>query len=108
MPLGMPVMRKLAPVGRYGEVVELFGELGVAEQEAKRGAEVVELFGGDALGLGVAGGVEPGEFAVEDEDLAVRAGRRVQRMRPGFLSRSVPDFGALHAHAGVTLGVAGA
>jgi hypothetical protein len=29
-----------------GEVVEFFGEFGVAEQEAERGAEVVELLFG--------------------------------------------------------------
>ena len=56
--------------GGGGEGVEFFGQLGVAEEEAERGAEVVELLGGGAGDLGVAGGVEPGVFAVKDEELA--------------------------------------
>ena len=69
--LGLAGEGELA-VGGGGELeaVELFFELGVAEEEAQRGAEVVELFGGDALDLGVAAGVEPGVFAVEQEELA--------------------------------------
>ena len=51
-------------------MVDLLFKLGVAEKKAQRGAEIVELFGGDALHLGVAAGVEPGEFAIEEEELA--------------------------------------
>jgi hypothetical protein len=42
----------------------------MAEKKAQRGAEVVELFSGDALHLGIAFGIEPGVFAVEQKDLA--------------------------------------
>ena len=72
MPLGTPVMRKFGACRRGGELVEFLGELGVAEEEAERGAEVVELLGGGAGDLGVAGSVEPAEVAVEDEDFAGR------------------------------------
>ena len=79
----------------------------MAEEEAERGAEVVELFGGDALGLGVAGGVEPGELAVEDEELA--GGLIVDPAHAaGLFEEEGAGFGAVHAHAGVVLGVAGA
>ena len=48
MPLGMPVMREAgAAAGVTVMLFELFGELGVAEEEAERGAQVVELFGGE-------------------------------------------------------------
>jgi hypothetical protein len=60
--------------GRCREVIDFFFKLSVAEKEAQRGAEIVELFGGDALHLRVTGRVEPGEFAVEQEELAGRMG----------------------------------
>ncbi len=94
-------------VGGDGDVFELFGELGVAEEEAEGGAEVVELFGGDALGLGVAGGVEPGELAVEDEDLSDGLGIAPTHAA-GLLEDEGSLFGAVHAHAGVALTVVGA
>jgi len=49
---------------RYGKVIDLFLELGVAEKEAERRAEVVQLFGFDALNLRIALGVEPGVLPV--------------------------------------------
>ena len=56
--------------GRHREVVDFLFKLGVAEKKAQGGTEIVELFGADALHLGVALGVEPGKLAVEEEELA--------------------------------------
>src|SRR5580704_19504970 len=60
--------------GSRGEVVDFFLKLSVAEKKAQRRAKVVELLGGDALHLRVAGRVEPGELAVKEEDFAGRMG----------------------------------
>ena len=90
-----------------GEGVEFLGELGVAEQEPEGRAEVVELLGGSAGDLRVAGGEEPGELAVEDEELA--GGRVVAPAHTaGLLEQEGAGLGAVEAHAGVVLGVAGA
>ena len=51
-------------------LVDLFFKLGVAEEKAQRGAQIVELFGCDALYLGIALGIEPRVFAVEQEELS--------------------------------------
>src|ERR1017187_1133813 len=63
---------EVGAAGSGGEPVEFPGELGAAEQEAEGRAEVVELLGGRAHDLGVAGSVEPAVVAVEDEDFAGR------------------------------------
>jgi len=57
--------------------------------------------------LGVAGGVEPAVVAVEDEDFA---GRLVvtPAHEAGLPEQEGAGFGAVEAHAGVVLGVAGA
>src|ERR1700676_646253 len=98
-----------AVAGRVGgdvDLVKLFGELSVAEEEAQRGAEVVEFFGRDALGLGVAGCVEPGELAVQDEDLS--GGLGVAPLHAAGLAEEEGAFlVAVHPHAGVVLAVVG-
>src|ERR1017187_8092995 len=98
---------EVGAAGSGGNPVELLGELGAAEQEAEGRAEVVELAGGRAHDLGVAGGVEPAVVAVEDEDFA---GRLVvaPAHEAGFPEQEGAGFGAVKAHAGVVLGVAGA
>lgn len=90
-----------------GDVVELFGELRVAEEESQRRAQIVELFGGCARDLGVAGCVEPREFTVQNEDLA---GGLVVRPahEAGLFEGEGSGLGAVEAHAGVVLGVVGA
>jgi hypothetical protein len=42
----------------------------MAEQKAQGRTQIVQLFCGDALNLGVAAGVEPGVFSVEQKQLA--------------------------------------
>ena len=61
---------KVRAVGRGGDLVEFLAELSVAEQKAQGGTQVVELLGRRARDLRIAGGVEPGEAAVQDEELA--------------------------------------
>ena len=58
--------------GGEAEVEEFFFKLGVAKEKAERGAQVVEVAAGNALDLGVAAGVEPGELAVKEEDFTGR------------------------------------
>ena len=88
--LGLAGEREVAVGGgSEAEVVDFFFELGVAEEKAQRRAQVVELLGGDALHLRVALGVEPGIFAVEQEELA-GGGAVVPLMRPGLSSSRVP------------------
>ena len=91
-------------------MVELSGELGMAEQETQRGAQVVELFWRQALGLSVAGGVEGGVFAVEQEEFA--GGRVVGPAHAAGLAQGEgAGFAAVYsrsAHTLVALGVAGA
>ena len=58
------------------------------------------------MGLGVAGGVEPGVLAVEDEDLAGGLGVAPAHAA-GLLEEEGALFGAVHAHAGVVLLVVG-
>jgi hypothetical protein len=89
-----------------GDLVEFFFQLGVAEEEAKRGAEVVELFGGDALCLGVSGGVEPAAFPVQNEYFT-GWGVVAPAHTAGLFEQQGSGFGAVHAHAGVALGVVG-
>ena len=92
---------------RGGDLVELFGEFGVPEEKAQRGAEVIELLSGGTRDLGVAGSVEPAVAAVEDEDFA--GGIVVAPAHEaGFPEEEGACFGAIEAHAGVVLGVAGA
>ena len=96
---------KVRAVGRGGDLVEFLAELSVAEQKAQGGTQVVELLGRRARDLRIAGGVEPGEAAVQDEELA---GRRVvaPAHEAGFFEGEGSALGAVHAHAGVALGVA--
>ena len=77
-----------------------------AEEEAEGGTEVVELPGGDSLGLRVSGGIEPGVFAIKDEDLA---GRLVitPAHAAGLFQQECAGFTAVETHAVVVLGVAG-
>ena len=112
---GVQGWRGSGDVGEFGgddgaagesEVVEFFGELGVAEEKAEGGAEVVELFGGDAGGLRVAGGVEGGVLAVEEEELAV-GGVVGPAHAAGFAEGEGAGFGAVEAEALVALGVVG-
>lgn len=58
--------------GRGGDLIELLGELSVAEEEAQGGTKIIQLLGWSARDLRVAGCVEPGELAVEYEDLSRR------------------------------------
>ena len=113
MPLGMPVMRKLVP---SGVTVRLSSSLAswVWPSRKRRGERrSSSCLAGMRCACGVAGGIEPGKFAVEDEDLAGwlvwMPGRIVDPAHAaGFFEQEGAGFGALHAHAGVMLGVAGA
>ncbi len=71
--------------GGRGQVVHLLFELGVAEQKAQRRAQIVQLFGGDALHLRVAARVEPGELAIEQKQLA--GGRTVIPLHAAWLQQ---------------------
>ena len=62
---------------------------------------------GAARGLGVAGGVEPGVLAVEDEELA-GGGVVAPAHEAGLFQEEGAGLGAVEAHAGVVLGVVGA
>ena len=68
----------------------------MAQEEAERGAEVVELLGFEALDLGVAAGVDPGVFAVEEEELA-GGGGVVPLHAAGLEEEERAGFGAVDA-----------
>ena len=73
LPFGLAGERE-RPFGRrrQRQVAQLLFQFRVAEQKAQGRAQIVQLFGRDALDLRVAAGVEPGILAVEQEELAGR------------------------------------
>jgi hypothetical protein len=79
----------------------------VAKEEAEGGAEVVELRSGDALDLGVAGGIKPGVFAIEDEEFS-GCGGVLPAHFAGLLEQECAGFIAGHAEAVELLAEAGA
>ena len=89
-----------------GEVIDLFLKLGMAEEEAERRAEIVELLGTHALDLRVTPGVEPGVFAVEKEELAGGAGV-VPAHAAGLEEQERTAFNARAAHSFVVFGELG-
>ena len=106
-PWGTPARVKLPlAAGDHGEVVDFFFELGVAEEEAERRTEIVELLGCDALDLRVAFGVEPGVFAVEEKELAGWIGV-VPAHAAGLEEEEGSAFGADAAEAFVGFGELG-
>lgn len=84
------------------EVVHLFFELGVAEEEAQRGAQIVEVLGGDALGGGVAGGVEVGVMSVENEEFSGWVGVGPAHAA-GLFEQQGAGLAAVDAHSRVGL-----
>ena len=86
---------------------ELAGELCVAEKEAQGGAEIVHLFGGEALDLGVSRREGPGVFAVEEEELAGGFGVGPAHAA-GLAEEQGAGLGFVQTKAGVGFGEAGA
>ncbi len=78
----------------------------MAKEKAKGGTEVVDLFSGEALGLGISGGEGPGVLAVEDEGLAPGDGVRPAHTT-GFAEEEDPGLGSVQTHAVVGLGEGG-
>jgi len=91
--------------GRKRQRVHLLFKLRVAQQETQWRAQVVELLGLHALHLRLSRRVEPGVFAVEQEDLARRR-RIIPSHAAGLEQQQIPAFGAMHSQAFVALGKA--
>ena len=93
--------------GGEAEIGQFLFKLSVAEEEAERGAQIVELFGEDALDLIRSGRVGPGVFAVEEEDFAGRR-RIIPAHAAGFEQEQRAALGSVDAEALIGLREAGA
>ena len=108
MPLGLAGEREL-PLGgrRQLQAGQLLFQHRVAQQKAQRRTQVVQLLGRNALDLRVAARIEPGVFAVEQEELAGGLGV-LPAHTPRFDQQQRSTLGAAHPHALVALREAGA